>query len=237
VRGREGGIVTAALSTSPLVTVGLDDRWLTVRLGAPHVVLSWAIVGGGLGRADTIAWREVTETDLRPPVDARSWLRDRMEAAGYGGAVGLLTSRRLLTYVDIEASWGGVSARCIATVGLGNALGVGDPPGPLARIGTINVLARVSVPLAPAALIEAVAIAAEAKTTAVLASGARSTLTGEPATGTGTDCIVVAAPDATDQEPYAGKHTVVGHLIGRTVRDAVARGAEAWLAERGNGGR
>jgi len=156
-----------------------------------------------------------------------------MDRADLRGGVGLLTSRSLARYEETDASWGNLSARCIATVGLGNALAAGDPPGPAARIGTINVLCRVSVPLGEEALLEALAIATEAKTAAVLASGASSIMSGEPATGTGTDCIVVAAPDRTgNAETYAGKHTATGHLVGTTVREAVARGARAWLAER-----
>jgi adenosylcobinamide amidohydrolase len=42
------------------------------------------------------------------------------------------------------------------------------------------------------------------------------------ATGTGTDCIVVAAPTGT--EPFAGLHTEVGEAIGAAVYTAVAGG-------------
>ena len=73
--------------------------------------------------------------------------RRRLAEAGLGGAIGLLTSRDVSAYTDTECARDGVSARCIATVGMGNALRAGDPPGPTARIGTINLLCRVSVPL------------------------------------------------------------------------------------------
>ena len=74
-----------------------------------------------------------------------------------------MTSRDLRPYVDLERTYREVSCRCIATVGLGNALRAGDPPGPDGRIGTINVLCRVSVGLTDEGLLEAIALASEAR--------------------------------------------------------------------------
>lgn len=208
--------------------------WLVVRFDKPHLVASWAIVGGGLGGADAVAWRQVDETQLRPPVDAAQWLRERMSEEGLLRAVGLLTSRDLDAWVDATTAAADVTARCVATVGLGNALRAGDPPGPWARIGTINALVCVDLALSQSALIEGLAIATEAKTAAILESGVRSRRTGLPATGTGTDCLVVAAPVATSRgAPYAGKHTEIGAAIGAAVFDAVSLGVHGWLRDRG----
>jgi adenosylcobinamide amidohydrolase len=55
---------------------------------------------------------------------------------------------------------------------------------------------------------------------------------GLPASGTGTDCIAIAAPALARADRYAGKHTAVGHVIGAAVESAVRRGAEQWLLER-----
>jgi adenosylcobinamide amidohydrolase len=147
-------------------------------------------------------------------------------------AVGLMTTRDLASHVDAIARRGELSARCIATVGLGNALRAGDPPGRSVP-GTINLLCRVSVALSPEAQLEALALAAEARTLAVREAGVASTRSGAPASGTGTDCIVIAAPRA-DGVPgragsaghagYAGKHTAIGHVIGAAVLDATRRG-------------
>jgi adenosylcobinamide amidohydrolase len=121
-------------------------------------------------------------------------------------------------------------------VGLGNALRAGDAPGPAGRIGTINVVCHVSVALCDEAMLEALALAAEARTLAVHEAGIASRLSGKSASGTGTDCIVIAAPVAGEPFRYAGKHTVIGHLIGRTVHDAVRCGVEQWQRERASAG-
>jgi adenosylcobinamide amidohydrolase len=66
----------------------------------------------------------------------------------------------------------------------------------------------------------------------VLSVKVRSRRTEKIATGTGTDCIVIAAPELDGGEKWAGKHTAIGALIGAAVEDAVLRGARAWIAER-----
>jgi adenosylcobinamide amidohydrolase len=209
-----------------------QGNWLVVRFSAPQRTVSWAIVGGGLRRAQTVAWLRVFETELRPPVNAQRFLRSRLRAAGIPDAVGLLTSRDLASNVDTTRRFGDWSARCIATVGLGNALRAGDLPGPAGKIGTINLLCQVSAPLSLEALLEGLALAAEARALAVREAALPSQLSGEPASGTGTDCIVLAAPEGKEPTRYVGKHTVVGHLIGAVVYEATHRGAEQWKEER-----
>jgi adenosylcobinamide amidohydrolase len=102
------------------------DSWLIARFTQQQRALSWAIVGGGFVRTDAVAWLEVRNADLPAGVDARALLQRRMHEQGVAEAVGLLTSRRLDAFVDVTREVGGVTARCIATVGLGNALRAGD---------------------------------------------------------------------------------------------------------------
>ncbi|MDB4949936.1 MAG: Adenosylcobinamide amidohydrolase [Gemmatimonadetes bacterium] len=248
------------LEASPLaaVTTTLADPWLVVRFAARHAVASWAVVGGGMRTAEAVAWLRIRNADLGLDVDPRALLAERMATAGLAGAVVLLTSASLDGFADVTRAAEGVSARCVATVGMGNALRAGDPPGvgsTIARVGTINLLVRVSRPLSGEAMLEALALAAEARALAVREANIPSLRSGLPATGTGTDCIVVAAPlapdpthsahsadsadardsaesadadRALDSEPYAGKHTAVGHVVGAAVADAITLGLERW---------
>jgi adenosylcobinamide amidohydrolase len=209
-------------------------------------VLSWAIVGGGRRVATDVVWREVMRGELGPEVDPAALLRRALADAGLPDAIGLLTARDVRTFDVAEAvdpAGGGADAalraRCVATVGLANALAAGDPPGtlPTVHAGTVNVCVSLSVPLTDEALLEALALAAEARTAAMLEARLPSPLSGRPASGTGTDCIVVAAPVAPGgaypaaRLAYAGKHTRVGSVLGAAVRDAVARGIARWLEE------
>ena len=206
------------------IRVRRKQRLLVVQFSEVQRCVSWAVVGGGFFRSRRVAWLQVTDGDLRPPVRPAAFLRRKLAAAGLRDAVGLLTSRDLDSYVDVSTRYGSVAARCITTVGLGNALRAGDPPGPIGRIGTINVLCHVSVALSDEARLEALALAAEARALAVREAEVPSRRSGEPASGTGTDCIVVAAPETGAFTRYAGKHTSAGHVIGASVRAAVSLG-------------
>jgi adenosylcobinamide amidohydrolase len=216
------------------MTVVQDDRWLVASFSAPVRACSWAIVRGGLVDAEHVAWLEVREEDLPPPVDASALLDERLRERGLARAIGLLTGRRVSTYRDVVAERAGMRARCLATVGLANALRAGDPPGVAGRIGTINLLVHVDAPMTDAALLEASAIATEAKAVAVLEAGVASQRTGRPSTGTGTDCVVVACTLAhcgTREASYSGKHTAIGAVIGESSYRAVREGIAAWLEE------
>ena len=212
-----------------------DGRWLIVKFPEPQSVVSWAIVRGGQVIADTVASFQVDEAELIPPVDPVNFLKDELHRSGLSGAIGLMTSRQLDSYVDIEESYQGISVRAVVTAGLANALRAGDPPGTSGKIGTINVVCHVSVPLSEEAMLESMALAVEARTVAVLESGVTSRQTHLPATGTGTDCLVIAAPVSKCGIKYAGKHTAIGHLIGSTVLKATERGVAIWKCERDSG--
>jgi adenosylcobinamide amidohydrolase len=238
--------MTLAAHVEPLAPRASGDElelrctpgWLVARFATEHATASWAIVGGGLATAGAVAWLQVSDADLPLGVDPAALLRGRLADRGLTGAIGLLTSRRVDRHVDATAHHGELASRCIATVGLGNALRAGDPPtecpdaatgtAALRRIGTINLLCRVSVPLSPEARLEALALAAEARALAVCEAGVASTRTGLPASGTGTDCIVIAAPVVASPggraAAYAGKHTAIGHVVGAAVYDAIRRG-------------
>jgi adenosylcobinamide amidohydrolase len=212
-------------------TIERQGRWLVVRFPGPQRMLSWAIVNGGFQRATIVAWRQVVEGELGLEVDPRALLARGLAEQGLPGAVGLLTGCTLDAAVQRTARLGDLTAGCLATVGLGNALRAGDPAAPLPRaVGTINACAWLSRALTDEALVEAQALAAEARTLEVLEAGVPSTVSGRAATGTGTDCQVIAAPVAGDPIPFVGKHTVAGQLIGAVVRDAVADGIARWLA-------
>jgi adenosylcobinamide amidohydrolase len=219
--------MTALAQAWPEAGIALGERTLVVSFAARVRACSWAIVGGGFTWARHVAWLEVRDDELRPPVDARDYARARLRAAGLDDAVALLTSRRVATFESHAID----DVRAVATVGLGNALRAGDPAGVAGRIGTINVHVHIGAPLSDAALVEASSVATEAKTAAVLEAGVASRVSGRAATGTGTDCAVITCVAGARTEAYAGKHTRIGALVGATAFHVVDRGVRRWLAE------
>jgi adenosylcobinamide amidohydrolase len=237
VTGETSGAMPALPALPTLIagwpTLEDEGRLLVVRFPTVQRTLSWAVTGGGFARTRAVVWRHVPDGELGPDDDPAALLRRALAAAGLDGAVGLLTARALARFDCVTRQAGGEAARAVATVGLGNALAAGDPPGPL-RVGTINVLVQLSHPLNDGAFAEALALAAEARTAAVLEARVPSRRSQQWATGTGTDCLVIAAPDSDGTTPprrYVGKHTQAGSLVGQVVREAVARGVRRWIGE------
>ncbi len=165
----------------------------------------------------------------------RSYLDAVVRNAGHDPArtVALMTGAEVARVAYATAARDGVGVGAWCTAGFSNALRVGDRAGLLAaRPGTINLIVMIDRPLAAAAMVEAAVLAAEARTLAVLEAGIASVQSGAPATGTGTDCIAVAAParargPGERTERWCGMHTLAGELIGRAAlascRQAIAR--------------
>ncbi len=212
------------------MNVVCKERWLTVSFPRPQMVLSWAIHGGGIKQTQTVAWRQVKNQELKPPVDANQFLKQSLIENGMVDAIGMLTSADLSLYQDVVRMREGIKVRCIATVGMTNALRIGDPSAQIEYAGTINLLCAVSAPLSIPALVETLSLAVEARTAAVMEAELPSIQSGLPATGTGTDCVVLTCPGHADApiENYAGKHTVLGSLVGEAVYEAVKSGLKMW---------
>jgi len=133
---------------------------------------------------------------------------------------GVFMERLVRRIIQREA----LSLECFATVGLSNALAVGESATYEEKPGTINLIAACNQPLTESALIEATAIITEAKTQALFAAGVQSSASSALATGTGTDCVAVACPQGTAAYRYCGKHTLLGELLGRVVREVMEEG-------------
>lgn len=221
----------------------ISGRTLWVIPRFPCRVLSWAPLGGGMRVATLLANHQVRLDGHRAARAPRTYLARLVQEEGYDPrrAVAMMTGAEVARagYGRALRAGFGVAAWC--TAGFSNALRVGDratvastgrgagasPPSP----GTVNLIVMANRPMAREALVEAIQIATEARTLAMLEAGVKSVRSGAPATGTGTDCIVVAAPLAAStrsaggagEERYCGKHTLLGELIGRAVLQSCAR--------------
>ncbi|MCS6924891.1 MAG: adenosylcobinamide amidohydrolase [Candidatus Binatia bacterium] len=205
-------------------TAAVRDRTLIVTCPTLYRVLSWAPLGGGLREARTILNHQVRidEYPAHEPTVYLQTLASRLQVLL--PAVGLMTGVQMERVVRCAARGDSLALECFATVGVSNALTVGDPATYEEQPGTINLIVLVNHPLTDAALAEAVAIATEAKVSALYAARVRSTISAALATGTGTDCVAIACPRGTPAYAYCGKHTRLGELLGRVVCDAVTQG-------------
>jgi adenosylcobinamide amidohydrolase len=211
-------------------TITLNEPWLQVELPCPHHVLSWALLGGGWRTATKILWHRATDDDLPIGLDPLALFLERIERDGMdGNAVGFLCGAPVSSYIEAVEACRGAWVRCLATVGLGNGVRVGDRSflaNP--KVGTINILLQSSLPLSLPASIEASSVVTQARTLAVLEAQIPNTKAPGFITGTGTDCIVIASPMSETRADFSGTHTLIGHLIGKVVLKVMKYGIERW---------
>jgi adenosylcobinamide amidohydrolase len=215
-------------------TIILDEPWLEVRFPCPHSVLSWACLGGGWRTANRVLWHRVTNDDLPVGLDPLAFFLERIERDGKDkNAIGFLSGVPVSSYVEAFQASGGEWVRCLATVGLSNGVRVGDRSSRAhPTVGTINILLQSSLALGLAASIEASSVVAQARTLAVLEAQVPSAESSGFVTGTGTDCIVIASPVGETRAVFSGTHTLIGHLIGKAVLEAMKTGIQRWQQRR-----
>ena len=221
--------------------VAIDELGVSLRSGRLLTVLSSAVVGGGFSRVRDIVNMHVD--DMAPGTSPEDELAAYAARLGVDKPfVGVMTAAKTQYARVAAASREGLTVAAVVSVGLSNtaSAGVSDPvvaepgiadPG-VVEPGTINIIVLVDGRLTPAALVNAVITVTEAKTM-VLSEWQVRTAEGQPASGTSTDSVVVAATGRGPALRYAGPATTVGWLAARATRQAIEQVCAAKLARDG----
>ena len=149
---------------------------------------------------------------------------------------GMGTAALIENHARAERTYHGVTVQAIATAGIDvNGGRAGDkasydefeqrsllpPP------GTINVFLFIDAYLDPGALTRALITATEAKTVALQELMAPSRYSEGLATGSGTDSLIAVCNEESPVVLYgAGKHVLLGEMIGQSVKEAVTKALE-----------
>ena len=224
----------------PGISVTTDRRAVRVSSERPLTVLSSAVVGGGYGST-----REILNVHVGDQYHGERPDEDLAVAAAELGVaepfVGLMTAAPTEFARCAVEELGDLTVAAVVSVGLSNTSSAGVTPpigtGPADAAaspcpGTINVILLVDGALTPAAMVNAVITATEAKTM-TLAAWDVKTPEGDAASGTSTDSVVVACTGRGEETGYAGPATQVGWLTGRAVRAAMTRICEEKIARDG----
>jgi len=246
--GEPYGPALPAIVPEPASRVEAGRRWPVHvwRFDHPLRVIGSGPYGGGLGERLWVINATVPRDYARLDPDVH--IAELAAGLGLTGpGVGMMTAVDVGDAVTATDAGVGV----VATVGLGyptlaaapdedtppeggfiaDSGPAGGQPGispPGARVGTINIVAFLPVPLSDAALVNAVVTATEAKVQALAGCGFA-------ATGTATDALVIACPVPAPGgvvEPYGGPRSTWGARLARAVHAAVDQGARRWLAAR-----
>lgn len=202
-------------SVSPLSDdgAGAASAALWKSFTAPRSACSSAIVGGGMLDVDWVVNATVATNYFHSdPVAHAHSIAAELGLAGTGAC--------LLTAVDVEinaryAAEDGASV--MATAGISSRCWAAAPPSVEApHSGTINIVVEVPAPMSPAALVNLVMTATEAKAQYFAEAG-------HQATGTPTDAIVVLCPRGavTVDGQYGGPRSRWGAVVARAVLAAL----------------
>jgi adenosylcobinamide hydrolase len=203
-----------------------------IQLSASRPVLSSAACNGGLIDAEHLLILKVEENFLgsKGPFEPLSdTFRNYCRQQGWSGStVGMMTSARMTSFRKVRRAMQGVEITALVTAGLSNARRSGDPADHRAfddtgiEPGTINIIILTNATLSPAAQVEAVMIATEAKAAVLQDIGATSPVTGKTATGTGTDAVAVVSGFTPPKIVFCGKHTLFGEMLASATMEALS---------------
>ena len=203
--------------------------YLHISLSKPHQVLSSAVCNGGLVTADQVLNLKVPKhTDAAEPPE-QTLINCASALGGKGQLVGMMTAASMKSFRKSVRSAQGVEITVLATVGLANARRAGDVAeyrqiaSEPEEIGTINLIMLTNAYLTQAAMVEALMVITEAKAAALQDAGVISPVSGEIATGTGTDSVAIVNGFGPDEVRYCGKHVLFGELLAQAVIEALSR--------------
>lgn len=218
----------------PDLSVSLRQDHIFILAGRPFDAFSNGLWGGGASRARAFV-------NWKVPLSYRSanpehMMRDQIEAWGYSleETIGLQTAAKL-THASIHEKAGDeFRLLCCTTAGTTNAARAGTERETFSsyQLGTINIVLLIDGKLTPAAMVNGMLTAAEAKA-AALQDLHIMDANGMAATGTTTDAMVLAVSQSEACKAthlFAGTATTVGNAIGQavyqTVYEAVATQGE-----------
>jgi len=208
---------------------------IVVRFGEPLTVVSSALVGGGLARAHAIVNLHVPKNWQPPPRGPTSgWeaaLADFVARRGLPSPyVGLCTSAWTQHAEVVSEEADELRVLALVSVGLGNPIAAGRSPASVAHApSTINTIVVVDAAPSPAALVNLVITVTEVKTAVLSEAGVRCP-DGQPASGTSTDAVAIAATGCGRSYEFGGPISALGGSVAHATRRALGNGVRAWIA-------
>ncbi|AZK48285.1 adenosylcobinamide amidohydrolase [Paenibacillus lentus] len=211
----------------PGLKIYRKERHILLEAPGPMESIGSAIYGGGMSSVERYA--NIYVDRFYRCDDPVQDIRNLLVGWGYPeqGTAGLLTAVQLKHAAVVEEQGPDFGVLCCATAGVSNAAraGVQRTTFPASWTpGTINILLVVDGRMTPAAMVNAVITATEAKAAALGDLGVRDAENGLTATGTTTDAVMLGVSQRAEWpllHAYAGTATDLGGAIGRLVYDAV----------------
>ena len=182
----------------------------------PMMCIASAPHGGGVGLRSWVCNAQVPR-DF-PYTDLDEHVLDIAHAHGCRGeGVGMLTAARVA-----DASYAcedGIDVCATVGVTLPTWAAASNGASTAWQAGTVNIFVRVPTRLTPAALVNTVMTATEAKSQALLEASV-------PGTGTASDAVCVVCPASGEAAEFGGPRSGVGAPLARSVHRAIREGLQ-----------
>lgn len=209
---------------------------LVVWSKTPLKILSSAVLNGGLQDANGIMSIQVPEDcgmDIADEVHSNPEDFLRKEASklnlSQDKVVGLMTAADLQNAEVTSRRYEDITLSVLVTAGISFSATAGDEIASkygsfrFKEFGTINIIVLIDGNLTESCMVNAANTITEAKTVAIRELDIRSRFSGDLASGTVTDSVVVACTKRGSPIKYAGTATIMGELIGKSVKELVKK--------------
>jgi adenosylcobinamide amidohydrolase len=148
-----------------------------------------------------------------------------------GKSVGMMTAALMTSFRRVKLEEQGIWIEVLLTSGVSNARRAGDEADyqfmneACEKVGTINMILLTNARLSQGSMVECIMMATEAKSACLQDLNIKSPVSGEIATGTGTDSCAIASGAGPEVE-YCGKHVLFGELLAKAVYQALKESLE-----------
>jgi adenosylcobinamide amidohydrolase len=194
------------------------------------VTVSSAIYNGGFKKVKAILNVQAPEeySDLQLHADPQKFILDSAKKLGLSeNFVGMVTAAAVEKFALASKNAGDLAVSVVATAvdPKGNTCDHAETAGETIKVeeitGTINIMVVIDGNPTESCLVSTVLTATEAKTAALRELDIRSRYSGDLATGTITDAIIVAKTNRGAPIVYGGPASKLGQLVGYCTRKAV----------------
>jgi iron complex transport system ATP-binding protein len=200
----------------------IKKETLIISSSRPLKTLSSSILGGGFNRTKYILNHHVEKDFFH--TSPEHYLKNI--ALGLGvkeEVVGMMTAADLTNLSVAATSTKDFRIVAVVTGGVSNAAAAGEEKTSRSLVGTINTILLIDGSLTKGAMAGTIITVTEAKTRALWELDVKSITSGETATGTTTDAVVVACTGRGSKLRYAGTATVLGELVGKATKNATKK--------------
>ncbi len=209
------------------------DKILAVVSNQPLRTVSSAFHNGGFQTTRVILNAQVPASygDKNLHEDPEKFIQEcfnklQLDAA-LGGFVGMVTFAVVEAFSLVSMQKGDLAVTVVTTAGCTHAESAGEPIHVQPAADTINVIVLIDGNPTESCMVSSIITATEAKTAALKELDVRSRFSGDEATGTPTDAIVIAKTGRGENIYYSGPSSELGQLIGactkKAVKEAVAK--------------